>query len=436
MNILIITPFYKHDRNIASVRWTNLGTRLAKKHNVIIVTQPHDDMDLTTSVEKDEDNVLVARINQKTGYEKIAVKHFGAATGDDWQTAAGNGDAEQFNDNFKRKLKNRLLFASMKKKAKQYAKEIEKNVIPKDMKIDVVISSACPFIEMLFGYELKKRLGCKWISDFRDLPFVEDNSDVTHIQKRIMQDAFLQVDTVTVVVPCMKYSLMNWFGIEDRKIHVLTNGFSLKERRIAKPNDDTLLHIVHTGSLYGGRRRADLLYEAINNLKTSGYTDLVFEIAGGNNTSLLESAKKYDCIDIVKDYGFLSREEALELQLKADCLVAIVERYSLPAKIFEYILNQRPIICLVVGNENIDSQAKPIIEKLKVGKVYEEIKWEDDVKRLTEYLRDQIERKKQGEKLEYQPDINEVSKFDHDSLAIQLEAIMQSISNTQEKELK
>ena len=28
MNILIVTPFYKHDKNIASVRWTNLAAYL------------------------------------------------------------------------------------------------------------------------------------------------------------------------------------------------------------------------------------------------------------------------------------------------------------------------------------------------------------------------------------------------------------------------
>lgn len=120
MNILIITPFYKHDRNIASVRWTNIGIRLANKHNVIIVTQPHDDMDINTTIEKDEDNILVARINQKTWYEKTAIKHFGGATGDDWQTASGTGESIQVKDDFKRKLKNRVLYTFMRRKAKQY----------------------------------------------------------------------------------------------------------------------------------------------------------------------------------------------------------------------------------------------------------------------------------------------------------------------------
>ena len=69
MNLLIVTPFYKHDRNIASVRWTNIATRLAKSHNVIVVTQPHDDMDMTRDIAKDEDGILVARLNQKTSYE-------------------------------------------------------------------------------------------------------------------------------------------------------------------------------------------------------------------------------------------------------------------------------------------------------------------------------------------------------------------------------
>ena len=107
MNILIITPFYKHDKNIASVRWTNISKRLAKSHNVIVVTQPFDDMDMKFEKYKDEDNILVARINQKTDYEKIAIKHFSGATGDDWQTSNKNEEKATETDNAKRKLKNK-----------------------------------------------------------------------------------------------------------------------------------------------------------------------------------------------------------------------------------------------------------------------------------------------------------------------------------------
>ena len=231
MNILVVTPLYKHDRNIASVRWTNISTRLAKRHNIIVVTQPHDDMDMRTTIETDEDGILVARINQKTAYEKFAVKHFGAATGDDWQTSTNSSDTadKPKSESIVRKLKNRALFASMKLKARSYAKEIKNNVIPKDMKIDVVISSACPFIEMLFGYELKKLLKCKWISDFRDLPFYEIKSDSSKVMKTVMNRKMQSAEKTTVVVPSMVESLCRLIKYPTKKVEVVTNGFSFAD---------------------------------------------------------------------------------------------------------------------------------------------------------------------------------------------------------------
>ena len=139
MNILIITPFYKQDRCIGSVRWTNLSQRLAKRHRVIVVSQPLDDMDMTfTNVE--EDDLLIARLNQKTLYEKIAVKHFHGVTGEDLTVSNKNAeDLANPKESVIRKLKNRVLYVSMRRKAKQYADDIVNKVIPKDTKIDVLL---------------------------------------------------------------------------------------------------------------------------------------------------------------------------------------------------------------------------------------------------------------------------------------------------------
>ena len=312
----------------------------------------------------------------------------------------------------------------MKNKAKKYTKIISKSVIPEGMKIDVVISSACPFIEMLFGYELKKKLNCKWICDFRDLPFEEDNCHSTHIEKQIMKKTLKDSDAITVVTNDAKRKLIEWFDFSNNKVSTITNGFSLKDKREPIPSVDNKLHLVHTGSLYGGKRRADLLFEAINLLDIEYKSQIMFDCAGGNNSSLLKTANKYNCSEIMNDHGFLSRNEALNLQLCGDCLVALVEQFSLPAKMFEYVLNQKPIICIVIGDKNMESQARPFIEKLNVGRVYEEKNREKDALALADYLRSLVCKKKNGEPLEYMPNSEEVRKYDHDYLTGEFEKLM------------
>ena len=425
MNILIITPFYKHDRNIASVRWTNIGIRLAKKHNVIVVTQPHDDMDMNMTVEKDEDNILVARINQKTGYEKTAIKHFGGATGDDWQTV-GTDETKRIQDNFKRKLKNRVLYASMRHKAKQYADNIVKKVIPKDMKIDVVISSACPFIEMLFGHEVKKRLNCKWISDFRDLPFQVDNCDDTHLQKKMMQKCLSEADAVVTIANKGKEKLTDEIVDNPDKISVIRNGFSLTDARKTTTINDDKLHIVHTGSLYGGQRKTDLLFQAVLSIQKSepGFK-YVLECAGGNNETIIETAKQYHEEYNVINRGFVSREQALNMQSKADVLLAVVINRpgSLVAKLYEYMLNQKPVICITCGNNVENSEETDFVRELNLGEAIEEKEGRTAVRDLANYLLRQWTYKKAGKDLEYNPDYDRIKEFDHDIIVKKIEKL-------------
>ena len=432
MNILVVTPFYKHDRNIASVRWTNISTRLAKRHNIIVVTQPHDDMDMRTTIETDEDGILVARINQKTSYEKFAVKHFGAATGDDWQTSANSSDTSDKpkSESIVRKLKNRALFASMKLKARSYAKEIKNNVIPKDMKIDVVISSACPFIEMLFGYELKKLLKCKWISDFRDLPFTDESVNGALIMKRIMISCLKSADAVNTIAKRGKEFLQNGIVDDPNKIHVIPNGFSMADAREPIYQDDKKLHIVHTGSLYGGTRKADLFFKAAQKARQLNPDfSYVLECAGGNNESLIETAKKYGEEENVENRGFVPRQEALAMQAQADILLAlVVERTgSFVAKMFEYILNRKPIVCITCGPGK-NSEETEFVRNANVGIAVEE-KENDGAAVLANYLTKQFQRKLVGQPLEFSPLESELSQFDHDHIAKEFDELISNILN-------
>ena len=427
MNILIVTPFYKQDKNIASVRWTNLSARLSKRHNIIVVTQPFDDMDMNISVSK-EDNILVARVNQKTGYEKLAVKHFNGATGDDWQTGDMNTGSGP-NDTFIRRLKNKVMFASMKRKSKQYASYIVKNVIPKNTKIDVVISSACPFIEMLFGYELKKKLKCKWISDFRDLPFMEDNCDSTHHMKKIMIKQLAYADAIITIANKGKEKLSDGIVKDTNKIHVITNGFSMNDAGETTFINDDVLHIVHTGSLYGGTRKADLFFKAVKEAKSINKNfKYVLECAGGNNESLIKTAEKYDEDKNVKNLGFVPRKDALKMQSEADILIALIFKKigSFSAKIYEYILNKKPIITISCGDGPIGEETE-FIKLLNLGVAVDEYNGEKDISILRDYLLKQYNLKNNNKSLDYRPDYDLINEYNHDKIVQKVNDLCESI---------
>lgn len=429
MNILIVTPFYKQDRNIASVRWTNFAKRLAKNHKVFVVSQPQDDMDMNFSV-VEEEGIIVARCNQKTAYEKVAVRYFGGETGDDWQTKSDAKSCDktdvEVQEGIARKLKNAILYGSMQQKAKQYASFVSKKVVPADIKIHVVISSALPFIEMLFGYELKKKFNCKWVCDFRDLPYYYDTTDGTHRMKKILQHALAHAEAITVVLDEMKRFLINETIADEKKIYTITNGFSLADARVPVTNDDKTLRIVHTGSLYSGKRRADFLFRAIAELKKEKQDcHIVLECAGGGNATLLRTAEKYGLRDCVIDHGFVPRDEALNLQNSADCLLLLVENLpggALSGKIFEYLLCEKPIISISCGDIP-RCAVTAFVHKLNLGCAIEEPDGEMAVKTLFKYLEMQVERKCSGQPLEFNPDKEGIKQYDHDNIVKRIEEI-------------
>lgn len=440
MNILIITPFYKQDRNIASVRWTSIAQRLSTRHNVIVVTQPLDDMDQRASL-SNEDGILVARVNQKTRYEKIAVKHFGGATGEELATADAVDLATQVEaDTVTRRIKNRVLYLSMRLKAREYARQIVKDVIPQGMNVDVVISSACPFIEMLFGYEAKRLLGCKWISDFRDWPYrnPEETSDDVQIMRGLLRRRLAKSDAVTVVTRMMRDLASDEALYPYERVFTITNGYSLEDRALLSANDDVRLNhrgseklrLVHTGSLYGGKCKSDMLFCAIRMLKDKELCHkIVFECAGGNNSSLIAAAEKYDVGDVVVDRGFVSRQKALEMQASADCLVSIIVNNAgggFNGKLLEYMLWEKPIINIAVGEARF-GEATQVVRELRMGIAVEEENWDQDVTALAEYLELQIRRKLRGQKLLFTPDCEGIARYNYDNIARSFESLCQSI---------
>jgi len=93
--------------------------------------------------------------------------------------------------------------------------------------------------------------------------------------------------------------------------------------------------------------------------------------AGLDFNSLLNVATKYDLQSILKNHGFITRKQSLELQRKSQILILsswnmVIEKDVIPGKLFEYMMIGRPIIGLISGQVG-KSYVKEIIGECELG---------------------------------------------------------------------
>ncbi len=261
------------------------------------------------------------------------------------------------------------------------------------------------------------------------MPFQEDNCDDTHIEKRIMQKALSEADCITTIAESGRRVLIKEIVEDKEKVLLVRNGFSMTDAREPITIDDDILHIVHTGSLYGGNRKADLLFKAIAIAKQKK-PDFKYELqcAGGNNQTLIETAKKYNEEKSVINKGFISRNEALDLQKSADLLLALIYKTagSFSAKLFEYTLNQKPIVCISNG-ENSYGEESEYINNLNLGIAVDELTAEQDVSKLADYLLLQSESKENNGCLIYNPNTALLEGYNIDCISKKFERIISTI---------
>ena len=95
---------------------------------------------------------------------------------------------------------------------------------------------------------------------------------------------------------------------------------------------------------------------------------------------------------------------------------AINEGGVITGKLLEYMASERPVIAIVTGDGR-NSEVSQIITKTNIGICYEASGGEKDFQKLKEYIRTQYERYEKDEVMLYEPDTNEVDKFDYKNLS-------------------
>jgi len=246
-----------------------------------------------------------------------------------------------------------LWFLTAYKKAKTIIKEQE---------IKVIITSSPPPIASLVGMALKRRFKqILWIQDLRDLwtqdPTYKGLFPFTLMENFLERKSITNADVIILVSEILKQRLEKKYPHKKKDMFLIENGYDeefLREVRLDDfPSQKLKKTIVYTGTLYLKRRNPQNLFQVIdkNYLYLRDKLEILFY---GPYETMVILNKFFDNYPATKEIivykGFLSPQDIICEQKKADVLLFIETDKEddgvLTAKIFEYMMFRKPILCL------------------------------------------------------------------------------------------
>ena len=238
--------------------------------------------------------------------------------------------------------------------------------------MDIVISSGPPHSLHLIGMALKEELGIKWVADFRDpwttIHYHQSLRLNKRAQKKHLKLESKVLNNSDLVVVTSARTKKEFQNITSVPIEVISNGYDILEK--IEPNLDAQFSIAHIGSLLTNRN-PELLWEILSELKDENKVfskNLLIKLVGAVSEDVLESLAVFGLTENYKTLGYVSHQEAIQIQHDAQVLL-LVEMDSpetksiIPGKLFEYVAANRPI--LAIGPEGSDVEG--IIKETNTG---------------------------------------------------------------------
>jgi hypothetical protein len=215
----------------------------------------------------------------------------------------------------------------------------------------------------LIGAELQRKSGLPWIADFRD-PMAQEGypaDPLTWQSYRAIEEHTLRTARYsTFTTPGAARTYQSRYSVGAERVVVLENGYDEETfvgaenpgnaRQSIHPGAITLLH---SGIVYPAERDPTQFFEALGHLKASGAItvgSLFVRFRASVHDDLLQSlAARYDIAEFIDCQPPVPYREALAEMLDADGLLVMQAagcNEQIPAKIYEYLRANRPILSL------------------------------------------------------------------------------------------
>ena len=294
--------------------------------------------------------------------------------------------------------------------------------------IDAILSSSSPVTSHLIAKELKVRYKIPWLADFRDL--WSQNHNYSYGPLRRLIDRRLEVKTlskadalVTVSQPWVEQLEILHKG---KPAYAIANGFDPEEVNDPSVELTAKLTITHTGTIWPRGQYPWKLFAALRDLisdRTINPNEVEVRFYGPEEGWLTKEVDEYGLSGMVKQYGMVPRQVALEKQRESQLLLLIAWEYrqnqgAYGIKTFEYLAARRPILATGVPSD----VNKELLNETNAGicaLTVEDVK--SSLKRLYQ------EYKLKG-KIDYNGDVEKIDKHSHREMAKKLSEILNSLT--------
>jgi glycosyltransferase involved in cell wall biosynthesis len=322
------------------------------------------------------------------------------------------------------KLKGIFAYPDEQKYWYKYAVEEGKELLQKS-RFDALISSSGPVTAHLIAKALKKERNLVWVADMRDLWTQGHYYPYGFLRKlferRLEVKTLSFADALVTVSSPLAEKLKALHKVKP--VFVVTNGFDPDE--IWKVPLTEKFTITYTGQIYEGKQDPELLFRALEELIDEGILDskdVEVRFFGQERLWLQQSIEKFNLEGVVKQFGIVPREVALQKQRESQVLLLLNwldprEAGIYTGKIFEYLAAQRPILA-VGGRENMLSE---LLERTRAGT------HAPDIFALKKELVEFYKEYKRKREVSYRGIKEEVEKYSHSEMAKKFSQILEQL---------
>ncbi len=289
---------------------------------------------------------------------------------------------------------------------KKILKEISSIICNNSPSKIVLFTTYPPYFILKIGKKLKETFPeIFWVADFRDPFFNVPYQKLSYINffKALVLNTVKKSDMVTKVFftdPSKSFEKIAF------KTFFIPNGYDLEDfcEVDKSESNEKIFRISFTGSIIPEKREITPIVKALAILESKKQlpTTLEFVYCGAHSHKVTKEFEEVELKKYLRDYGFVSREEALRIQAESDILFLpistgekIKERKDFSVlrsgKVFEYINSSKPILVVAPREWEMTNE----IESDGVSKVFEA----NEISQIAEYIYFLIQKKFSGEKI-------------------------------------
>ncbi len=308
----------------------------------------------------------------------------------------------------------------------RFAVEAGKDILQQE-NIKAIISTSPPVTSHIIAKRLKTEFKIPWIADFRDL--WTQNHYYLYGPLRKVVERRLELNTLSVADVLVATS-QPWADDlhslhRQKPVHSIPNGFDPAEVNTTPGNLTDKFTITYTGNLYPGKQSPEPLFAALRDLITEGSmdaSDMEVRFYGSEAGWIEKQAERYGLTGIVRQFGMVPREIALNKQRESQLLLLLKwsdtqQRGVYTAKIFEYLAARRPVLA-VGGFPDVVDQ---LLDETKAG-----VSGQSGAEIKALLLRLYQEYKSTGA-VSYSGDEAETSKYSHREMSKKFATILDSL---------